>query len=202
MNATTNSSAAPDSVPDPRQKQRLILGVVVWLAGWALAVAMIPLVNRSELATGLKATINGILLIGAPKVFLVIAVAIMGKPGFTYLKSLLGGYFRRLAPAATVSPLRYRMGLILLVTMILLSSIGDYVTSSVLQLRQQYPYLVPMAGDVLILASLFLLGGDFWDKLRALFSREAKVVFPGDVPVVEVGDNGRTTKRTTARVTQ
>ena len=28
------------------------------------------------------------------------------------------------------------------------------------------------------IASLFVLGGDFWDKLRALFVRDAKAVFP------------------------
>jgi hypothetical protein len=30
----------------------------------------------------------------------------------------------------------------------------------------------------MFLASLFVLGGDFWDKLRALFVREARAVFP------------------------
>jgi hypothetical protein len=29
-----------------------------------------------------------------------------------------------------------------------------------------------------LLVSLFVLGGDFWDKLRALFIGEAKAVFP------------------------
>lgn len=104
----------------------------------------------------------------------------MGKPGFIYLKSLLGGHVRRLAPAATVSPLRYRIGLILPLSMIVLSSIGDYVATDVISLRQQHPYLVAMTGDVLILLSLFLLGGDFWDKLRALFVCEGKAVFPNE----------------------
>ncbi len=31
---------------------------------------------------------------------------------------------------------------------------------------------------MLQIASLFVLGGDFWDKLRALFVRNAKAVFP------------------------
>jgi len=31
---------------------------------------------------------------------------------------------------------------------------------------------------VLLVASLFVLGGDFWDKLRALFVHEARVQFP------------------------
>jgi hypothetical protein len=33
-------------------------------------------------------------------------------------------------------------------------------------------------GDALLLIGLLMLGGDFWDKLRALFVRNAKVTFP------------------------
>ena len=32
--------------------------------------------------------------------------------------------------------------------------------------------------DVIFILSLFILGGDFWDKLRSLFVHEAKVIFP------------------------
>jgi hypothetical protein len=32
--------------------------------------------------------------------------------------------------------------------------------------------------DVITLASLFVLGGDFWDKVRALFLHDARAVFP------------------------
>ena len=35
-----------------------------------------------------------------------------------------------------------------------------------------------LAIDLLLLASLFVLGGNFWDKIRALFIREAKAQFP------------------------
>jgi len=34
--------------------------------------------------------------------------------------------------------------------------------------------------DVMLIASLFVLGGNFWDKLRALFVRDALAVFPDD----------------------
>jgi hypothetical protein len=37
---------------------------------------------------------------------------------------------------------------------------------------------VNLCADAAFLASLFLLGGDFWDKLRSLFVREARVTFP------------------------
>jgi hypothetical protein len=33
-------------------------------------------------------------------------------------------------------------------------------------------------GDLLLISSLFVLGGDFWDKLRALFVHGAKVQIP------------------------
>jgi hypothetical protein len=32
-----------------------------------------------------------------------------------------------------------------------------------------------IGGDLLLLASLFVLGGDFWDKIRALFVYSDKV---------------------------
>ena len=35
-----------------------------------------------------------------------------------------------------------------------------------------------ITGDIILLLSLFVLGGNFWDKLRALFIRDAKVAFP------------------------
>jgi hypothetical protein len=35
-----------------------------------------------------------------------------------------------------------------------------------------------IANGILLLASILVLGGDFWDKIRALFIREAKVQFP------------------------
>jgi len=34
--------------------------------------------------------------------------------------------------------------------------------------------------DLVFLSSLFVLGGDFWDKLRALFNYNARAVFPGE----------------------
>jgi hypothetical protein len=38
-------------------------------------------------------------------------------------------------------------------------------------------YIIIIASDVVFIASLFVLGGDFWDKLRALFTYRAKARF-------------------------
>ena len=178
MNTIYSAAPRTPAPQDARQKRRLIVGVAVWAGGWILGLALIPLVNASDMSTALKATLGGILLLGFPKLFLLLAIAIMGKPGFAYLKSLIGSHFGRFAPPATVSAGRYRAGLTLLIAMVILSSIGDYVASDLIPMRQHHPRLVALTGDLVTLLSFFLLGGDFWDKVRSLFVREAKAVFP------------------------
>jgi hypothetical protein len=37
---------------------------------------------------------------------------------------------------------------------------------------------VNVAADMLFVVSLFVLGGEFWDKLRALFVYDARAEFP------------------------
>jgi hypothetical protein len=44
-----------------------------------------------------------------------------------------------------------------------------------------HPHLFGVAGDVMLVASVFVLGGNFWDKLRALFVHGATAVFPDPV---------------------
>jgi len=39
------------------------------------------------------------------------------------------------------------------------------------------PLVWALSGDVLLVMSLFVLGGDFWDKIRALFMHNAKAKF-------------------------
>ncbi len=48
-----------------------------------------------------------------------------------------------------------------------------------LELEQPAAPLLPFAvgGDLLLLSSLFVLGGNFWDKVRALFLYDAEAHF-------------------------
>jgi hypothetical protein len=39
------------------------------------------------------------------------------------------------------------------------------------------PLVYAVGGDLLILVSLFVLGGDFWDKVRSLFIHNAEARF-------------------------
>jgi hypothetical protein len=40
----------------------------------------------------------------------------------------------------------------------------------------QNPLPYAIAGDITLVLSLFVLGGDFWDKVQALFLYDAKVM--------------------------
>jgi len=70
-----------------------------------------------------------------------------------------------------------QVGLYMLVGPTLYAWIASYVPS---WLPEDYVLrvLVNVGLDLITLASLFVLGGDFWDKVRALFIHDARVVLP------------------------
>src|SRR5262249_20998934 len=114
-----------------------------------------------------------IVIFVTPKVGVLAAIAILGKPGFAYLKRLAFGYLK---PTADVSPVRHRIGIVMFVAAMLLSFLEPYGF-----FRPDYTVRgvrYALAVDLLLLVSLFVLGGNFWDKIRALFVREATVSIP------------------------
>ena len=113
----------------------------------------------------------------ANKVILLAAIAVMGKAGFQELKGRAFGHVRHLAPAATVSPTRYAVGLVMFCVPLLqglLETWASHIAPQVVKNR----LWVDLAMDAMLIASVFVLGGNFWDKLRALFVRKARAVFP------------------------
>src|SRR5262245_33428194 len=84
---------------------------------------------------------------------------------------------KALKPAGGVGKRRYELGLYMLVGPTLYAWIASYVPS---WLPEDYVLrvLVNVGLDLITLASLFVLGGDFWDKVRALFIHDARVVLP------------------------
>jgi hypothetical protein len=160
---------AVDETLSPPPTGRLVAGVTVFVVGWIVTLAVVQVISRSSLPSSLIP----IVMFVAPKVGVLAAVAIMGKPGFAYLKRLAFGYLK---PTADVSPTRHRVGIVMFVTAVLLSFIEPYgfFRSDAAARGVRYA----LAIDLLLLASVFVLGGNFWDKIRALFVREATVHFP------------------------
>jgi len=108
---------------------------------------------------------------------LIPAVALMGKDNFDRIWAGAIRLLKTLKPAGGISRRRYTIGLyIMLVLPTLYAWIASYAPS---WLPEDYVLRVwvNLGLDAITFASLFVLGGDFWDKVRALFLHDARAVF-------------------------
>jgi hypothetical protein len=166
------------SAEQPSSRWRLRLGLIIFVVGFSSPL-LIPLVTASELSTKWKTLISGALAVGIPEIFSIVAIAVMGKSGFNHIKERFFDFLKKHGPPDVVSRTRYRIGLVMFVFPIMFGWLAPYA-----------PHLVPgyvthrfavnLVGDLMFVSSLFVLGGDFWDKVRALFIHEAKASFPSN----------------------
>jgi hypothetical protein len=142
------------------------------LASWLT----VPLAAAADVPGPKIAALTGILFI-SNKILLILAIAVMGKSGFQQLKRRVFGYVSTLAPAADVevSPARHRIGLVMFCLPLISSFLEPYVDTLWPGLRPNL-WQVQVLGDALLIGSFFVLGGNFWDKVRALFIRTSRVV--------------------------
>jgi len=154
---------------------RFRIGVAIFVLGFAAPLG-IPLVAASELPAAWKTVLSGALALGVPEVLMVAAAAVMGKEGFAELKLRFGRFFKKYGPPDQVSPTRYRIGLVMFTLPLLLAFLGPYFGGH-LPGYDSYWLAWAITGDAFFVASFFVLGGGFWNKLRALFVHSARAVF-------------------------
>jgi hypothetical protein len=159
-------------------KGRLVTAGIIFVAGF-LSPLLIPIVTSSDLSIGWKTTLTGLLALGIPELFMIIAAAVAGKEGFKYIKSKIFSFLKKHGPPDTVSKTRYKIGLILFVIPILAGWLIPYF-SHLVPPYEENRMPINIIGDVLFVTSLLVLGGDFWDKLRSLFVYGAKAIFPNN----------------------
>ena len=160
---------------DPQQisKGKLIIGVSILVIGF-MSPLLIPLVTGSNWSVGVKTTASGLLAFGIPEVFMLIAIAIMGKQGYEYIKGKAFKYLKRFAPPDTVTLTRYRIGLIMFSLPLLLGWLQPYL-GHYFTFLNQLPVWQYVVVDIIFFTSFFILGGDFWDKFSGLFKHGVKV---------------------------
>jgi hypothetical protein len=177
-------SAAALSISERKVRWRMSLALVLWVGGFFLPLA-IPLVTGLALPVATKTALSALLIFGLPQLLTVIAIAIVGKSGFHYLMEGFFGVAKKLGPPVHVSKLRYQIGLVMLFLPLAVSLLQPYVTLLVVQ---EHPHWIYGAvDDTLFLTSFFVLGGEFWDKVKALFIYEARAVLPA-MPRRQVAD--------------
>jgi hypothetical protein len=151
---------------------RFYLGLVIFIIGF-ISPLSIPLVASSTLPLKWKAIISGALAIGIPEIFSIVAIAIMGKSGFNFLKERFFNLIKKHGPPDRVSPSRYRMGMVMFLLPLIFGWLVPYAPH-LIPGYETHRFFVNIAGDLMFIISLFVLGGDFWDKVRALFIHDVK----------------------------
>ena len=164
-----------NSVPPP-PGWRFRIGVFFFVFGWVCPL-FIPLVTASNLPTAWKTSLSGLLLVGGPELFGFAAIFFLGKPGFNYIKSKVMFFLKRYGAPRVVSRTRYRFGLAILILLTIFGSFIYYAPDLIPGYKENR-LVMNLVADLIFVASFFILGGEFWDKFRALFIYEAKAQIP------------------------
>ncbi|WP_046869641.1 transporter suffix domain-containing protein [Microvirga massiliensis] len=176
------TASVQESGTSPSADGRFKTGIWIFVLAFALWL-LIPLAALFKAAPARIAAMTGVIF-AANKALLLVCVAVMGRAGFQRLKAMVSGYVKGLSPADTVGPTRYAIGLVMFCLPLVSGLLVPYVDRLWPGLRPDI-WPLQVLGDIMLLASFFVLGGDFWNKVRALFSRTAKVVETESMAPVE-----------------
>lgn len=155
---------------------RLKFGIALFGLSILLPFIGVPSLAALGLSGTMTASLTGGLLLAA-EIIGVASVAVMGKRGYATIKNWFLKFLRRYGPPQRVSRLRYKIGLVIFFVPILFGWMSIYVAQWIPYFVNN-PLIYAIGGDILLLMSLFVLGGDFWDKIRSLFVHDAVVRFP------------------------
>jgi hypothetical protein len=145
---------------------RLVTGIAILIIGFCSPL-LIPIVASSGLSVVMKTTLSGLLALGIPELFMIIAVSVLGRDGYAFLKKRVLVFIEKISPEH-VSHTRYRIGMILFVTPLFAGWIIPYLG----YYFEAFPNALWLyiGFDIMFFISFFVLGGDFWDRFRGLFS--------------------------------
>lgn len=162
-----NRSSPGESDVRPVSRTRFIFGGIIFVGGF-LSPLLIPLVTNSNLPGNWKAILSTGLVAGLPEIGMLLAVAILGKQGFAQLKEMAFARFRKITEPAAVSLTRYRIGLFMLFTPLLLGWLQPYATHFFSSMASD-SILPVIILDLIFATSFIVLGAEFWGKIQSLF---------------------------------
>jgi hypothetical protein len=126
----------------------------------------------TDLSLELRGALAGLLLFGLPMALIMAIVALMGQRAHAFIRYFVSG---TVSSPEVVGVKRYRIGLLLLFMSVLTSWLEPLLSPHfpVLESRK---IAIGTVADGMVLVSLFVLGGAFWDKVHALLLHDARVV--------------------------
>jgi hypothetical protein len=164
-----------DTSGQPASGWRFKLGIALFILSIVVPLIGVSVVAAFDFSATLAASVSGALLLGG-EIIGILAIAVMGKDGYTYIKSLVFRFLKQYGPPEDVSRLRYNLGLIMFSVPILFGWLSIYAARWFPAFTNN-PLPFAVGGDILLLASFFVLGGNFWDKIRTLFIYDSEVHF-------------------------
>jgi len=173
MNPDQKSPVLPPENPG----LRFYLGLTIFIVSFFMLP--IGLVLKGFVPTHFgKAFVVACFWVSAP-LMKISSIAILGKASYLWIRYQMHTIYHRITKSHDVSRLRYNIGLI----MFILPFIPNYVisfTPHLIPTSLTIHYFIVITADLIFFGSLFVLGGDFWDKLRALLIYSAKAEFIED----------------------
>jgi hypothetical protein len=142
----------------------LVLAVILPLGAFIVPMLGFPLAQSALLV--------GVLVAGGPEVLCIAAVALLGKETFQYLAHHAKLALRRAVIDRPASKARYYVGLAIVLLSWLPAYIYAYAPAAMPGGSARIYILAAM--DLAFVASVFLMGGEFWEKVRRIFIYEGK----------------------------
>ena len=164
---TTDAARAPTLKRDWRfyaGMTALVLAVILPLGAFIVPLLGLPLAQSALLV--------GVLVAGGPEVLCIAAIALLGKETFQYLAHHAKLAFRRAVIDRPASKARYYVGLAIVLLSWLPAYIYAYAPAAMPGGNARVYILAAM--DLAFVASVFLMGGEFWEKVRRIFIYEGK----------------------------
>lgn len=162
-----NKSNAPENSSGDIGKTRLAIGAILFVGGF-LSPLLIPLVTQSDLPGNWKVFLSTGLVAGLPEVGMVLAAAVLGRQGFSLLKEKLFSLLHKHTAPEAVSAKRYHVGTFMFLMPLALGWLAPYA-AYFLPVLASKTLLPAVILDLVFAASFFVLGAEFWEKVRNLF---------------------------------
>lgn len=161
-----------NSPADPKKSLKYRIGIFLIIFGFIspLFSLLVPLLG---LPSGTTAAIVGLFMLGIPEVFLIFGAALAGKEAVNAVKDKIKAIFKSEGPPKPVSREQYNFGLLLIV----LSIVGTWVLAYLefvidFEINRRTFLYLNFLGDALFIIGFFVLGEQFWEKFKRLFTWE------------------------------
>jgi len=171
----TRTEETPANDKQRQAGWRVKLGFAIFIASiaWPVFIPVLPLLGVS----GTAIAASSATMLVAAELMILAGAAIAGKDGFAVIKAKVFGFLKSYGPPEDVSRPRYMLGLVMFAIPIAFGLASPYLAHHIPGYETR-PLIYAIGFDVMLLISLFVLGGAFWEKLRSLFYHDAYAVIP------------------------